>query len=101
MMAGYAYADEMARVAFSLPERILCHVRSGRCDAAVRSKVCKHFYATHEMTPPSFARLLSLRIPRAILCHKARGQMRGKRIAQFLLWRKLDEVVPEGSLPIP
>lgn len=79
----------------------LCRVRPGRDNTAVRRKVCKDLDTTRNMTPPSFARRRSLHLPRARRFHKARGQRRGKLVSQLLLVRKLDEVLPDGVIPIP
>jgi hypothetical protein len=53
------------------------------------------------MPPPSLARLIRLFTPEAIFLHKARCQIPGKLISQFVLAGKLDEVCPDGSIPIP
>jgi hypothetical protein len=78
----------------------LFHVDDGTFDAAVLSKVRKRVYTKHDMPSPSLARLIHLLIPHAILLHKARRQIPGKLISQSVPAGKLDEVPPDGSIPV-
>jgi hypothetical protein len=77
------------------------HSRDRSFNAPVLGDIGKHLYAEFHMPTPALTRPIHLPVPDAMLLQKARRQIRGKLISQFLSAGKFDEVFPGCSIPIP